>query len=70
MTVASDWEETTWQTHLDGHLSILSHSAQHTTFKGENSILEQALSCVGEDGGVHSFHSNGIKDELDEANSG
>jgi hypothetical protein len=67
MTVASDWDDTTWRTHLDGYLSILSQSGQNTTCKAENSILEQALSCVGEDGGVHSFHSNGITDELDEA---
>jgi hypothetical protein len=67
MTVASDWDDTTWQTHLDGYLSMLSQSGQHTTYKPEDSILVQALSCVGEDGSVHFFQSDGTTNELEEA---
>jgi hypothetical protein len=67
MTVASDWDDTTWQTHLDGYLSIMSQPEQQPARKAQDTILAKALSYAGEDGSVHSFQSLGLADDMDEA---
>jgi hypothetical protein len=65
MTVASNWDDTTWQTHLDGYLSILSQSRQQPTGKAQDSMLAQALECAGDDATVQQFHSSGTMADID-----
>jgi hypothetical protein len=67
MTVASDWDDTTWQTHLDGYLGILSSSRQRTTGKARDSILTQALECAGDDATAQHYHSYGTMANIDKA---
>jgi hypothetical protein len=66
MTVASDWEDVTWQTHLDGYLSILSESG-HQNGKAQDSMLAQALGRAGDDATIQHFHSYGNMADIDKA---
>jgi hypothetical protein len=67
MTVASNWHDTTWQTHLDGYLSLLRQTGQQPTGKAQDSMLAQALECAGDDATVRPFHSYGIMADVDKA---
>jgi hypothetical protein len=65
MTVSSDWDDTTWQTHLDGYLSLLRQTGQQPTGKAQDSMLAQALQCAGDDATVQHFHSYGTMADID-----
>lgn len=46
MTVSSDWEDDTWQTHLNAYLVMLRQTSGAPPDKGKESLLVQALQLV------------------------
>ena len=48
MTVSSDWEDITWQTHLDAYLTMLRQSPRRTAGSSRESVLAQALQHIDE----------------------
>jgi len=49
MTVASDWDDDTWQVHLDGYLSLLQHASHDGFERSPTHLMEQALQFVRAD---------------------